>query len=257
MNPETRKRLEELRKKAEKAVGRAVARERRLFGAGVPLHDEERHMELLRAIRAERNAVLSGVRREAQGIIEEQRRQLERALDFPRDSVLGPVSRGEVSTRLPFIEREVSAMNAGQIRSRLEYVLEHGSLSEKFCHWSAARSREYAILERRAAASGDGPATRQVSHTAFSAILDDLDRHLFEGAYQERTQYVQEALDAAEELAKFAYTRSRDAQSMAAAYRRSNSAIRPIVEHQRYARGDQRPAPAVEPPAKDSAIANG
>lgn len=133
MNEATRRQLTELRKKAERAAGRAVARERRLFVAGAPVHDWERHQEQLRAIRAERNQVLAEVRREAERITREQRELLESINDgISRADALEPFERSEAISRLTLAEKEIRTLSEGVIRRRLEYVREHGSKLEKF-----------------------------------------------------------------------------------------------------------------------------
>lgn len=249
--------LAKLRKEATSAVSRATARERRLYSFGEPLHDEGTHKRLLSGIKSERNAVLSRVGREARAIAEEQRRTLELALDFPRDSILGPVSRSEVNSRLPYIQAELAGMNEGQLRSRLEFVTRHGSLSERYTHWMVANARRYEILQKRREARGPehGPAPDM---TSFDRELDALDRLLFEAEYEKRTQHVQQALSAATELETLAYQRARDAESMAGAYlSESRRHVREFAEAQKYARGGQPLQTPAGPSPEPGTVANG
>jgi hypothetical protein len=227
-------RLEELKKKAKRAVGRAKARERRLYQFGQPLFPEDKHRELLAEIKRERNAILNEIRREVQEISAEGRRQVDLLQEFPRDSVLTAVQRSELGDRLDLIRSEFERANPQQIARKLEALHEHGSKVERFAAWMATNERRRALEEKG----------NEYAHMAFVKEFEELDRGLFEQAFVERTAGPAATVNAAEELAMFCYTRARDAQSMAGAYGNERYSVTPLIERQRYEHGGRVPVSA-------------
>lgn len=232
----TKKKLAELKRRAERAVSRAKQREALLFRFGQPVHDEERHKLLLREIRAERNRVLAEVRREAAKINAEQRQRVDAAQHFARDGVLDGSERREVSERLPFLRSEIGRMSVPDIAARLSYVTGSGSKVEQFATWSAVMERREQIVEKR----GGGITGLDVELRRLDAVL--FDEH-FDELVSEPTEVVNEAM----QLEEFCYTRSHDAETLAGAYlSESRRHIREFAERQRYARGGR---PLETPPS--------
>jgi hypothetical protein len=222
--------LEELRKRAERAVSRAKARERRLYQFGQPLFPEARHGEVLAEIKRERNAVLNEVRAEAQAISAEGRRTVDLLQEFPRDSVLNAVERSELGDRLDLIRSEFErARSPEQVARKLEALHEHGSKVERFAAWMAARERQRALEEK-----GD-----EFAHMAFVKEFEALDHGLFAEEFERRAAGPSATVRAAEELTTFCYTRARDASSPAGAYGADRYSITPLIERQKYAAGGQ------------------
>jgi hypothetical protein len=234
--------LEELKKRAARAVGRAKARERRLYQFGQPLFPEDKHRELLAEIRAERNAILNEIRREVQEISAEGRRTVDLLQEFPRDSILNAIERSELGDRLDLIRSEFERVRSPQqIARKLEALHEHGSKVERFAAWMAVNERRRALEEKG----------QEYAHMAFVKEFEALDRGLFEQAFMERTAGPAATVNAAEELAMFCYTRARDAQSMAGAYGNERYSVTPLIEKQRYEHGGRVPVSAPgghEPP---------
>jgi hypothetical protein len=240
--------LEELKKRAARAVGRAKARERRLYQFGQPLFPEQKHRELLAEIRAERNAILNEIRREVQEISAEGRRQVDLLQEFPRDSILNAVERSELGDRLGLIRSEFEHANPQQIARKLEALHDHGSKVERFAAWMAANERRRALEEKG----------QEYAHMAFVKEFEELDRGLFEQAFMERTAGPAATVNAAEELAMFCYTRARDAESLAGAYGNGRYSVTPFIEKQKYEHGGKVPvrAPGGTEPSS-GAVANG
>jgi hypothetical protein len=222
-----RDRLRHLEEKARRAVSRAKAREQRLYSYGQPIHPEERHRELLAAIKSERNRTLNAIRAEAQEISAEGRREVEILQGFPRDSVLGAVERSELGDRLTFARSDFERAAPQQIAARLAYLTQHGSKVERFAGWMAARERRDELKEKG----------QEGAHLAFAQEFEVLDRSLFEEAFNQRAATHAETVNTAEGLAKFCYTRMRDAESLAGAYSAGRYAIDEVIARQRYEAG--------------------
>jgi hypothetical protein len=223
-------RLGELEKRAERAVSRAVARERRLYSYGQPLYDYEKHQRLLREIRQERNRVLAEVERAAREVAQEQQ-AIEAARHFPRDSVLSSSERREALERLPLISAEITAMDEAGVAKRLETVAAEGDKVTAYAHWQAAVGRRTKALSRQEQAGVDYPTI------SFGRQLDRLDRALFETEFVRRTEDATDTLEAARKVEKLAYTRRRNATSSAGAYAHERYSITPLIERQRYEGG--------------------
>ncbi len=133
----------ELKSRAEKAVADYEAGIEKLHRPdGTRRYSEAEHKERENALRAARNTELGAVESIAEREIAEAQQVLDAAENGYPTKLLNTAELQEASAKKAFVDSDVAALPARDLKERLRAVLASGDKASLFCYAQAARRRK-------------------------------------------------------------------------------------------------------------------
>ena len=199
-------RLGDFKAKAKRAVEAfEEGRSRLLRPDGSRLFSDGEHEERMRALKRERNAVLSEVEEEARSIIEGAGVEVANLENRDPADLLTPGELVLANRRRAFALDAAETLGTEALVARLESVLAGGEKGSIFAHWVAGQRR----LAKASLGSPQG-----AREGALDGVLEKMLEALDGGRTAAQTEEVRRRVEAAREVHQFAYLARRDQRSV-------------------------------------------